>query len=119
LWSRQYSHYGITEQSVIHYLAELNQQKVSYVVLCQVKPALVMMEEMYMGKSTAFTARADRMMEGAKRIAAERREPVKKAAEVILDLLKRAVERYITPHSENIHKADVYSTSSGLFTGWW
>ncbi len=63
---------------------------------------------MYMGKSTAFTARADRMMEGAKRIAVERREPVKKAAEVTLDLLKRAVERYITPHSENIHKADVY-----------
>jgi hypothetical protein len=106
--SRQYSHYEIIEQSVIHYLAELNQQKVSYAVLCQVKPALVMMEEMYIGKSTAFTARADRMMEGAKRIAAERREPVNKAAEVTLDLLKRAVEQYITPHSENIHRADVY-----------
>jgi hypothetical protein len=73
-----------------------------------VKPALVMMEEMYSGKSTAFTARADRMMEGAKRIAAERREPVKKAMAVDLELLKSPVERYITPHSENIHRIDVY-----------
>ncbi len=72
------------------------------------KPALVMMEEMYSGKSTAFTARADRMMEGAKRIAAERREPVKKAMAVDLELLKSPVERYITPHSENIHRIDVY-----------
>jgi hypothetical protein len=66
--SRKNSHYKITEQSVIHYLAELNKQKVSYAILCQVKPALVMKKEMYMGRSTAFTPRANRMMEGAKRI---------------------------------------------------
>jgi hypothetical protein len=104
---RQYSHHEITEQVVIHYLVELNKQQVSYAVLCQVKPALVMMEEIS-GKSTAFTARADKMMEGAKRIAAERREPVKKATEVDLELLKNAGEKYITPHSENIHRIDVY-----------
>ncbi len=104
---RQYSHHEITEQVVIHYLAELNKQQVSYAVLCQVKPALVMMEEIS-GKWTAFTARADKMMEGAKRIAAERREPVKKATEVDLELLKNAVEKYITSHSENIHRIDVY-----------
>ncbi len=33
---RHYSHYEITEQAVIHYLAELNKQQVSYAVLCQV-----------------------------------------------------------------------------------
>ncbi len=105
---RHYSHHEITEQAVIHYLAELTKQQVSHVVLCQVKLALVMMEEMYSEKSTAFTARADRMMEGAKRIAAERRESVKKSTAVDLELLKSAVERYITPHSENIYRIDVY-----------
>ena len=79
-----------------------------YATLCQIKPAIVMMEEMFMGKATAFTARADRLLEGAKRVAAERRKPVKKAAEVKLGVLQKAVSLYITPHVKQIHGVDVY-----------
>jgi uracil-DNA glycosylase len=67
-----------------------------------------MMEEMFMGKATAFTSRADRLLEGAKRIAAERRKPVKKATDVKLELLRKAVHRYITPYAGQIHKADLF-----------
>jgi hypothetical protein len=61
-----------------------------------------MMEEMFMGKATAFTSRADRLLEGARRIAAKRRKPVKKATEVKLGLLRNAVHRYITLYTEQI-----------------
>jgi hypothetical protein len=105
---KDYSYYEITEQAVIHYVADLNKQEVSYSTLCQVKPAIVMMEEMFMGKATAFTSRADRLLEGAKRLAAERRQLVKKATAVSLGLLQRAVSMYITPHVQQIHGADVF-----------
>jgi hypothetical protein len=78
-----YSFYEIEEQAVVHYVAELNRAQVSYATLCQVKPAIIMME-MYRGKAVAFTARADRLLEGAKLVAAKRQHPTKKAAAVSL-----------------------------------
>lgn len=51
-----YSFYEIEEQAEVHYVAELNRAQVSYATLCQVKPAIIMME-MYRGKAVAFTAR--------------------------------------------------------------
>jgi hypothetical protein len=104
---QDYSFYEIEEKAVVHYVAELNKAQVSYAT-CQVKPAIVMMEEMYRGKAVAFTARADRILEGAKRVAAERRQPTRKAAAVNLDLLRRAVDKYVTPFRDNIHRIDVY-----------
>jgi hypothetical protein len=56
--AKKYSHYEITERAVVHYIAELNRAQVEYATLCQVKPAIVMMEEMFMGKAMAFTGRA-------------------------------------------------------------
>ncbi len=55
--ARDYSPYKITEQAVVHYIAELNREEVGYATLCLVKPAIVLMEEMFMGKATAFTAK--------------------------------------------------------------
>ena len=96
----------ISEKIVIHYVAELNRQKVSYGILCQVKPALVLLEEMFRGKSDSFTARADRMLEGAKRVAAERRPTVKKAREVTLELLKGLVSN--CDEKADHGKVDIY-----------
>jgi hypothetical protein len=106
--TRQYSQYEITEQATILCLAELNKQ-VSYAMLYQIKPALVMLEEMYMGKLMAFTATAVGMMEGAK---AQKDNSGKEGASQESDGGKfGTVEessgevRYTMPHNENIHRA--------------
>ncbi len=54
------------------------------------------------GKSVAFTDRVDRYLDAAKRLAAQRREPVKKATDVNLEQLKRMVAKHITPHRRDI-----------------
>jgi len=69
-----YEHTEITEKSVIHYAAELNKDKATYSVMCQVKPALTLLEQLNKGKGEVFTDRAERMLEGALRVAAMRRE---------------------------------------------
>jgi hypothetical protein len=56
----------------------------------------------------AFTSRADRYLDAAKRLAAQRREPVKKATEVKLEQLRKMVATYITPHRKDIFRADPF-----------
>jgi hypothetical protein len=68
------------------------------------------------GKAVAFTSRADRYLDAAKRLAAQRREPVKKAAEVMLEQLRRMVATYITPHRKDIFRVDPFMFRKELFT---
>jgi hypothetical protein len=96
------------EVMLIHYIGELNSKKTSYATLCQTKAALVLEEEMKTGTSVAFTGRVDRYLDAAKRLAAQRREPVKKATEVTLEQLKEMVAKHITPHRRDIFKVNPF-----------
>jgi hypothetical protein len=98
----------LEETVLIHYIGELNARRTSYATLCQTKAALVLEDEMRNGKSVAFTDRVDRYLDAAKRLAAQRREPVKKATEVNLEQLKRMVAKYITPHRRDIFKVNPF-----------
>ena len=53
-------------------------KEVSYSTICQIRPAIKLLEEMHQGKTTVFTATADRFLDGAMRTAATRRQPVKR-----------------------------------------
>ncbi len=98
----------MTVDMLIHYIGELNSKKTSYATLCQTKAALVLEEEMKMGTSVAFTGRVDRYLDAVKRLAAQRREPVKKATEVTLEQLKEMVAKHITPHRRDIFKVNPF-----------
>ncbi len=71
------------------------------------KPAIVLLLEMQTGNASAFTKRAERWLEGAKRKAAKRK-PTRKAGEVTLGMLKAMVDKYITPFKDNIGVADIF-----------
>ena len=106
--ANRYEYTDLTEKMVIHYLAELNKQRVSYSVICQVRPALKLLEEMHRGQATAFTARAVRFLDGALRSAAARRQPVKKTAEVNLAWLKAQVTTTVWDKLEKSNRIDCY-----------
>jgi hypothetical protein len=69
---------------------------------------LVLEEEMKTGTSVAFTGRVDRYLDAATRLAAQRREPVKKATEVTLEQLKEMVAKHIMPHRRDIFKVNPF-----------
>ena len=94
--SYQYS--DITEKVVIHYIVDLNHRKVSYSVLCQVRPALTLLQEWHNGVATVFTDRVTRILDGALRAAAERKPPVKKAGEVPFQWLENTVKQHDQMH---------------------
>ena len=50
-----YDYSDLTEKMVIHYVLELNKQKVSNSILCQIRPALNLLEKMHKGHASAFT----------------------------------------------------------------
>ena len=50
-----YDYSDLTEKMVIHYVMELNKQKVSNSILCQIRPALNLLEKMHKGRASAFT----------------------------------------------------------------
>ena len=106
--SQGFDYSDLTEKMVIHYVMELNRQQVSYSTLCQVRPALNLLEEMHKGRASAFTPRADRMLDGAMRVAATRRQPVKKATEVNLDWLKEQVADAVWNKLESNNRVDCY-----------
>ena len=85
----------------MHYLANLHEKKASLAILCQVKPAVQLLVDINSRGQEAFTSRVLRMLEAAKRKAAKVKEPVRKAGEVSLDLLKRMVEKHIQPYERN------------------
>ena len=63
---------------------------------------------MHKGQALVFTPRADRMLDGAMRVAATRSQLVKKAAEVDLDWLKEQVAEAVWNKLESNNKVDCY-----------
>jgi hypothetical protein len=97
-----------TEDVLVHYIAWLHEQNATLAIISQVKPAIQLLLEIQTGKAEVFTPRVMRMLVGAKRKAAENRQPVKKAPEVTLRLLQTMVEKYVLQYQDNIYKAPIY-----------
>jgi hypothetical protein len=105
---KKYVYDELTEQAILHFIADLNKKGVPFSVAAQVKPAIKLLLQMQTGGAANFTARADRWCEAAKRKAAQRKQPTRKAGEVSLDMLKGMVDRYVTKFKGNIGEADVF-----------
>ncbi len=103
-----YDYMDPTERSLMHYLADLHEKGASLAILCQVKPAVQLLVDINGRGQGAFTTRVMRMLEAAKRKAAEVKEPVKKAGEVTLELLKRMVGKHIQPYEGDIFSVNIY-----------
>jgi hypothetical protein len=105
---KKYVYDELTEQAILHFVADLNKKKVPFSVVAQVKPAIKLLLQMQTGGAASFTGRADRWCEAAKRKAAQRRPTTRKAGEVTLDMLKSMVGKYVTRFKGNIREADVF-----------
>ena len=98
----------LTEKTIIHYAAVLTKEKATYSIISQVRPALKLLEQMNKGSVSAFTDRAERLLDGALRSAASRREPAKKAGEVDLTWLQRQVEETVWDKLDKGIRVDAY-----------
>jgi len=99
---------GITEDAMMEYILELAHKKASFHILSQVRPALKAKLELQKGNTDDFTLRLDRLLEGALREAASRKEPTKKATEISLDLLKRLMGKFVLLFRGREGEADIY-----------
>jgi hypothetical protein len=57
---KNYDHDKLTEATILHFLAELNDKGARYATLMQVKPVIVLLLEMQTGNASAFMKRANR-----------------------------------------------------------
>jgi len=73
-----------------------------------VKPAIVLLLQMQTGGAANFTDSADRWCEASKRKAAKKRPPIRKAGEVLLNMLKSMVDKNMTQFKNNIGEADIF-----------
>jgi hypothetical protein len=72
---QSYDDGDIKEQAIIHYIMQLHREQAGLGTVCQFGPALTLWLEMKYGDASRFRARARRILEGAKRKAAQLREP--------------------------------------------
>jgi hypothetical protein len=106
--SNGYNYKVPTEKSVLHYITFLTTIKVSLSTLNQVPAALDLLMDLQPKQPSPFTPLVNRVLEGARRKAAEFREPVKKAGEVKLETLQNMVARFIMAYQDNIAEANIY-----------
>jgi hypothetical protein len=88
------------KKAILHFIADLNKKGAS--VVAQGKPAIVLLLKMQMGGAANLTDRADRWFETAKRKAAKKRSPTRKAGEVSLNKLTSMVDKNVTQFKNNI-----------------
>jgi hypothetical protein len=106
--SQGYSYEEFDEQTVLHFVLDLDKNNASVSTLGQVKPALTLAERLAGRERSAFTATVDTYLEAAKRRAAEAREPARKAGELPEDTIERLLEAYARPYWDGEGKADPY-----------
>jgi hypothetical protein len=87
---------SFTDTAVLHYILELNNNNCSYGQICQVKPALRVLEQLRGVKDSAFTEMVDIFLNAARRRAAEARPPVQKAEQLPMDILQRMHDKVMS-----------------------
>ena len=85
----QYSYPVYTEQAVLHFIIQLDKDKASMATLCQVKPALQLLEQLSGGEGTAWSDIVNIFLASAKRRAAIEKPPVQKAGSLPEDTMFR------------------------------
>lgn len=86
---KAYEYPGFNDKAVLHWVLHLNSKNAALSTLCNVKPALVLVEKLTGSKESAFTSLVDTLLNAAKRGAAERRPAIKKAPVLPTDMLQK------------------------------
>lgn len=102
-----YSFEKFTEQAVLHFILQLDKDGASVAIVCQIKPALSLLEKLAGKEKSAFTATVDAYLEAAKRKAVETKQPVQKAGEVPKDTVEQMIKKYVEPFWEKKKKVDL------------
>jgi hypothetical protein len=101
-----YEYPNFEEKLVLHYVIQLDNDGSSMVMLCQVKPALQLVEKLSGKKISTWTELVDIFMVAAKRRAASTKPAVKKAGILPSDTLHRLHVVCFTPHMMDNKMAD-------------
>ena len=72
---------------MVHYIVQLDKDKASLAMINQLKPALILVEQLSGVQNSAFTDTADILIAAAKRRASEIKPPTKKAGQLPDDIL--------------------------------
>jgi hypothetical protein len=104
--AKGYAYPNFDEKSVLHYVIQLDNDRSSMATLCQVKPALLLVEKLSGKKTSAWTEMVDTFLVAAKRRAASTKPDVKKAGILPSDTLQRLHGVCFTPHMMDIKTAD-------------
>ena len=93
----EYPKFG--EKAVLHYVIQMDKDKASFAVLCQIKPALMLVEQLAGATSTAFTEMVNVFLTAAKRRAAMSKPIVRKAGTLPDDVLQLLHGKYLVETS--------------------
>jgi len=104
--SNEYDYPKFSEKAVLHFVIMLDKGKESMSTICQVRPALDLVEKMTGVTTTAFTPTVIMFLKAAKRRAAADKPPVKKAGVLPDDILFRLYPVCMEPHLQELKKAD-------------
>jgi hypothetical protein len=104
--TNSYDFENFTEQSLVHFVLDLEKTGPSLAAVGQIKPALTLLEKMRGRPISAFTHTVDMYLEAAKRRAADRRPPAVKAPELPADTWEQLVDKHVRPIWEGQKKAD-------------
>jgi hypothetical protein len=94
---KNYSYPEVTEKAVVHYIVQLDKDKAPLSTINQLKPALVLVEQLSGVQNSAFTDTADILLAAAKRRASESKPPTKKAGQLPDDILHQLFPVCMTP----------------------
>ena len=74
----------------------------------KLKPAIVkLLDIRNVDKDTVFTTMVDKLIQGGKREASERRPPVKKMEALAQECIEKGLKKYVWPYVEDVMKIDL------------
>jgi hypothetical protein len=101
-----YVYPDFTEKAVLHFVNQMDKDGATMSSLCQVEPALALVEQLAGKKFSSFSKTVDTMLTAAKRKAAESRRIVQKAGKLPDDTLQGLYLVHYLPHLEGDKTAD-------------
>ena len=103
---KKYKYPAFSEKAVLHFIIQQDSNKMSLAGLSQIKPALILVEQLAGTKYSAFTDTSDILLTAAKRRAAEIKPPVRKAGELPDNILHMLHPVCFLPFVEESKMAD-------------
>jgi len=94
--SKNYEYPNFDEKSVLHFVIQLDSEKATFATMCQVKPALTLVEKMTGKPKSSFSDMVEVFLSAAKRRAASEKPTVKKAGILPENVIQLLSEKYFT-----------------------